>query len=122
MAGIVTMPESVVVGPVTYRITDRDDDWREAQLHGQGKRDRCWGLTWEDRALILVNVHDEQKRRETVLHEVMHAVAATVGAGSKKKHTEERWISMFSPLLLDTLQRNPDLIAWLLDTPTSTRS
>jgi hypothetical protein len=110
-----TLPESVVVGPVTYRITSRDEDWYAYEQDGGGRQRNNYGATWPARATLLLNPNNpDQIQRVTVLHELLHAVSLTAGHRGGKL-TEERWVSMVDSLLLDTLVRNPDLAAWLLE-------
>jgi hypothetical protein len=107
------MPSSVVVGPVTYRITASEDDWR-ANLLEEGTEHRgMFGRLKEGNALILLQpTYDIQVQRVTLLHEILHAV--TTGH-RKGKLSEERWVSLIDALLLDVLRRNPELVAWLLE-------
>jgi hypothetical protein len=110
-----TMPEHVTVGPIRYRITDDSDDWHAYEKDGGGKFNL--GATWFSRGMIVLNPNkfaNDQVRRVTVLHELLHAIADAAGHPDKGKLTEERWIDRVDSLLLDTLQRNPELVAWLL--------
>jgi hypothetical protein len=111
-----TLPGSVVVGPVRYKITDSAEDWHAYEQDEGGRHRDELGLAWHSRALILLNPKDPdaQVRRVTVLHEVCHAIIEAVGH-SNGKLSEEQWVRLFSPLLLDTLRRNPDLTRWLLE-------
>lgn len=63
----------------------------------------------------------EDKARETLLHEVLHAVIGTARippfsaeSGHGEHDSEEAIVSMLAPLLLDTLRRNPELVAALI--------
>lgn len=51
--------------------------------------------------------------RETLLHEVLHAVVRTVGLGVDED-AEEQFIRAVSPTLLQTLQDNPAFTIYLL--------
>jgi hypothetical protein len=52
---------------------------------------------------------------ETLLHEVLHACFGMVGlSGIDERLTEEDVIERLSPILLDTLRRNPHLVRFLL--------
>lgn len=58
--------------------------------------------------------------RETVLHEVLHAVIDLTGLRSGGKDeaievTEEKLVSALSPWLLTVLTENPKLVEFLLD-------
>ncbi len=59
----------------------------------------------------------EDKCRETLLHEVLHAVIGTSRIppfGHEDGEVEEGFVSMLAPLLLDTLRDNPDLVNALM--------
>lgn len=49
--------------------------------------------------------------RDTLLHELLHALLVTLELDGKK---EERIVLALAPLLLDTLRRNPKLVRFLL--------
>lgn len=59
-------------------------------------------------------------QRETVLHEVLHAIIDLTGlrTGAKDEAievTEEKLVSALSPWILTTLEANPKLVAFLLN-------
>lgn len=58
----------------------------------------------------------EDKARETLLHETLHAVIGTarIPPFGDEHGGEEDFVSMLAPLLLDTLRDNPDLVRALL--------
>ena len=50
-----------------------------------------------------------------MLHETLHACFMVAGINNRMSDTlEEETINSLSPLLLDTLRRNPGLVAYLL--------
>lgn len=49
----------------------------------------------------------------TLLHEALHAVWSTTGLRQLDNDLEEQVVVGLAPLLLDTLKRNPDLVAFL---------
>ncbi len=52
--------------------------------------------------------------RDTVLHEVIHALAKiTAAVGFLSGAEEERIVMLLSPLLLDALRANPELVTYL---------
>jgi len=56
--------------------------------------------------------------RDTVLHEIMHAILAKQGhTGScfDSDETEERYISALATGVIGVLQDNPELAAWLIE-------
>lgn len=58
----------------------------------------------------------EDKCRETLLHEVLHAVIGTsrIPPFGHGEEVEEDFVSMLAPVLLDTLRDNPDLVNALM--------
>jgi hypothetical protein len=112
-------PESVQIGPIRYRITDREDDWHAWEKDGNRQQRKMAGAAWNTKALILVNADDDvQQQRVTVLHEIIHALVDmfTSYKQPKDKETEEGWIGTIDAGLLDVLRRNPNLVTWLLET------
>lgn len=68
-----------------------------------------------------IHVHPDQSlqnKRDTLLHEILHAIA--FASGMKKvlewnDETEEKVIRLLSPWLLGVVQDNPDLIEWITE-------
>lgn len=54
--------------------------------------------------------------RDTLLHEILHGLFAIVGHFDRQRD-EERVVAGLTPLLLDCLRRNPDLVAFLAAEP-----
>jgi hypothetical protein len=50
--------------------------------------------------------------RETVLHEIIHAIASQFGLG--EENTEEQWANAIGVGLLQVLRQNPQLSSWLV--------
>lgn len=80
------------------------------------------GFSDHEQAVLGVRIprQSEAQLRDTLLHEILHAVAAqtyldgpAVSSFVDKDHAE-RAIATFSTHLLDTLRRNPDVVAFLL--------
>jgi hypothetical protein len=53
------------------------------------------------------------QQRDTLLHETIHMVAQLVDVEGKK--FDERTVNVLATQLLDTLRRNPDLVAYLME-------
>jgi hypothetical protein len=68
-----------------------------------------------------INVRSTQAppaMRDTVLHEVLHAILWVSGLAFNEQmseETEERIIRNLTPWLLDLLRKNPKLITYLLE-------
>ena len=98
-------PQSVTVGPVAFAIK-ADEEVTDAA--------RCWGRIDYARQSISIDPRaGDDHIAVTVLHETLHALCHIAGIGDKD--TEEQMVTKMSPLLLDTLRRNPALVAYLMD-------
>jgi len=116
--GGVTRPKHVKIGHMRYHIEWlSEDQWQLAA----GRQD--WGGDSEhERGRIRLRItpgRSEASLRETLLHEITHAVWVIVGlnhfphAGSDDE-VEESVITRQSPTLLQTLQDNPHVVAYLV--------
>lgn len=110
----VPLPTTVRVGPRTYTVTtDEATGWRcqaEIQDRLAGCVDHTQGIIWIDGGACA----DEQ--RDTLLHEVLHAVFRLVGLHGDLGGTvtEEQVVGRVTPTLLGVLRDNPALVAALL--------
>lgn len=104
------IPKHVTVGPFRFTVTlDENACLRDSV--NQGESAHNFGLMLPLQQKIVVNpVQGDDMKRDTILHEVLHAIL--MGAGLEDE-LEERIVSTISPALLDTLQRNPDLVTFL---------
>lgn len=96
-----SLPKSIQVGPYTLTIEERTGD-ELGTFHGESQR-------------IEVSPHQgADSQADTVLHEVLHACFHVAGLRKDfPEPKEERLVSALSSLLLDTLRRNPQLVAYL---------
>lgn len=75
-----------------------------------------FGLTDHFQAKILVmKGQTKDQLRDTVLHEVLHAICFNYGVPTTDDETEEAILKTLTPVLLDVLCRNPELVDLLLD-------
>jgi hypothetical protein len=103
----VTLPRSVKVGPHTYSVRlhparemfdkdgnalmgDTDEDALEIRLR--------WGMKLS-------------KKREILWHEIAHACADL--ATLEESADEETWVAKLSPMQVQVLQENPQLVKFL---------
>lgn len=100
------LPNTIRIGPYTYRIKyvkRLQSDDKDA-LNGQ----ICLaeGIIKIERAL------PEDHQHATLMHEVLHGVFYVAGIGAEADHEvgDEELITRISPILYDTLQRNPGII------------
>lgn len=112
------MPETVQVGPHRYQVVATTEAVMEARnnagnagLVGHHDAMRC-------RLTVDPDIPPSQAA-DTLLHEVLHAVLMVTGADEqlarRKAGLDEYVICALTPTLLDVLQRNPDLVAFLVD-------
>lgn len=105
------LPTSVTVLGQKYAI----QVWTDPQ-EPMGQQDpNATSFGWSDHARHLIRVRDHgfqspQAARDTLLHEVVHAVDFMV-----KTPMEEADIHRFSAVLLDVLRSNPKIVSFLLE-------
>jgi hypothetical protein len=95
-------PKTLRIGPYTYTVDSAVPDG-------------LLGQTDPDALKIHLNpAQPRDNERETLLHEIMHAVFALTGMSRKLSSAkEESIIRTLSPLLLEVLLRNPKLRDYL---------
>lgn len=99
-----TPPANIQVGPQTYHLAK--------VAHLADTHDK-WGITSHGHSEIQICADQEaSKERVTVLHEALHAVWFNAG-DRRDKQDEEGAIRILASGLLDTLRRNPELVAYL---------
>lgn len=99
-------PKKVNVGPFRYTIA-----WVEDLPESSGF------TNMDHRIIGVAGSCDEQTQRETLLHEILHAVIDMTGLRGEDKDKEEKLVASISPVLYDVLRSNPTVVAYLLDTP-----
>lgn len=111
--GVMSPPSRVQVGHMCYDVVvdkQRADD--AGVTYGQSDHSKC--------TIVLNPDQHAHQMRDTVLHEVLHAICDQLGvnkggaAALLDFDAEERLVSSLSPILLDTLRRNPHLHEYLL--------
>lgn len=106
----------VRVGPHTYRIKfDTAELNRLAVDHGSAQG--FDGYTDNDSTTIYVKEElGPSQRRDTILHELIHACNSFTGLDSElSEKVEERVARRLAPVLLDILRSNPTLLRYLTD-------
>lgn len=109
------IPRYLQVGPHRYRIV----------VDAGAASELSVDLGETSTVLARIVVHPGQARtqlRDTLLHEALHALLDTAGLTAPGTYLtlhdhddQERLIASLSPLLLDTLRRNPALLTFLLE-------
>jgi hypothetical protein len=108
----VKLPRRIHVGPHIYSVVcDAAAMAAECRDAGEDLVGRCSHRT------LTIHIEPDQARsqmRDTLLHEVLHAVAnMTALDGEWGAEREEEVILRLAPALLDVLRRNPRLVAFL---------
>lgn len=114
MAAAPELPAVVEVGPHPYAVTAEELAW--LRVFAETAAEGLVGQT--DHNLLTITIDPKlapAMARDTLLHEVLHAVFSAVGVsrdlGASK---EEDAVNRIAPALLDVLRRNPPLVAYLL--------
>lgn len=103
-----TPPESVRVGPYTFTIT----------VFPEIIETGAYGDTHVSKTAIRYSPDlSPAMERATILHEVLHATAHSVGIDDTAELNQETWIQRIDGALLAVLCDNPDLIAYLTAPP-----
>lgn len=107
--------DAVTLGPFRYRVSTDPAEWDASKENPDGG----YGHTDHRRGVILIHEDaSDDMRRVVLLHELMHAAAFAAGQVDNRKRKEEDWVAMVAPMLLDALQRSPELVAYLCGSAT----
>ena len=106
------VPKQLIIGPFKFDVLlDENACNRDAIESGAGGHN--FGLMRPLEQRIYVNPRQgEDMARDTLLHEVLHALLIAVGLDGE---TEERIVAPLATGLLDALQRNPELVEYLCE-------
>lgn len=108
-------PKRIQVGPYGIDVFVSDKKVAEHALSRGDRPDTlAGGCDVSGGRIVLAQKPTHDYRAETLLHEVLHA-CFVVMATPLEHDVEEETIGALSPVLLDTLRRNPALTAYLLD-------
>lgn len=104
-------PETVVIGPLVYTVASDVSTYAQAVVE---HNEQVYGrIQHSEGRIILDPKQQEQHKRIALLHEVLHGCWHTTDP-LDPHDCEERAIRTLSGPLLDTLRRNPALVAYLL--------
>lgn len=115
-------PTSVRVGPHVYQILYDDESW--LQFVSKKKKKTLAGLTLHEKNVLLINEEklSVSEQKDTVVHEIFHAILAQhafvhlpIELPTDKHDLEELFILLVTPVWLEVLQNNPELVMWLVD-------
>lgn len=104
------MPATIRIGPFTYELEMGGERFLKTQIE---IGDSLYGRT-EEKSLR-ISISDTvavEIQKETLLHEIIHAILMQSGVEIDNK-LEESIVRSISPMLFDTLLRNPQLTSYL---------
>lgn len=108
------LPKRATIGAFEYRISFDAEDF----IRSDENPEQLFGFTDHQRGLIIIHPNSSHSmQRTTLLHELLHASAFVAGQIHSRKRTEEDWVVMVAPALLDALQRSPEVVDFLLNSP-----
>lgn len=108
-------PARVQVGPYRLDVAVSNRRLAEHSVHRGDRPDALDGGCDLSGGRILIRERlGRDAFADTLLHEVLHACLAITGC-SLDVDAEEQVVLPLAPLLFDTLRRNPDLAAYLLN-------
>jgi hypothetical protein len=105
-----TIPEHIAVGPLSYAVSE-DQSAHDRASVAEGRA--TWGIIQYGSERILLDPEQSPgHKRMALLHEVLHACWHLT---DRAHDDDEAACLALSGPLLDTLRRNPTLVAYLLD-------
>ena len=107
-----TPPATIQVGPFTYTVhVDK------ARMNQACRDDHTDLLGRCEHRTLDIDIDPDQapgQMADTLLHELLHALTDVTGLANEwDEDREEAVVRRLSPVLLDTLRRNPALVAYL---------
>lgn len=114
------LPKHINIGPYSYEVIICKN--KDKRLKGKGDEDGVYfgRINHKHMCIYLAGNQKKQMMYDTLLHEVMHGIFTVVG-GWGSGVEEEKVVSMFSTMLLDTLRKgkNPRLAGFLFNHDTN---
>ncbi len=105
------LPERVTIGPIVYNVANDIATYAQSVVD---TNEQVYGrVNYGDVQIILDPKQHDQHKRVALLHEIIHA-CWHVTDPLDPNCCEEMAVRAITGPLLDTLRRNPDLIAYLL--------
>jgi hypothetical protein len=97
------LPDTVKIGPIVYRIREVE------RLQSSSDGTSLWGdlVCSDGEILIEASIHNQQKR-QTLLHEIVHAVLLTLGR--REEANDEGLVEALAYGINGVIVDNPSLI------------
>ena len=108
-----SIPDSIQIGPYRFRV-EATQSAIDRQRVESGRQNRVGQLDIRHALIHVDPTLQPDVLADTLLHEVLHGVWAAVGLPEEKLEAEQV-VGALTPLLLDTLRRNPALVDYLLE-------
>lgn len=109
------MPTKIKVGTQLWAIEERNRN-KDSTLS-----DDAYGYTLHRESLIVIDsLAVPSRKRQTLLHELMHAVRHSIGSPVTPKNDDDSdtwehfFIGMYEEGLLSIIRENPDVLEYLL--------
>jgi hypothetical protein len=100
------MPKAIQIGPYAITVVN------STNLANELECDAALGLGLQQ--LVVREGYSRDYTAVSILHEVLHGVWRLAGLHHDLGDHEERIVSSMDAALLDTLRRNPELVAYLI--------
>jgi hypothetical protein len=110
--GAMKPPKRINVGPFVYDVT-----FDRATMDARVREESTALIGHHDGAVLTIDIDPDQavgQARDTLLHELLHAIADVTGLSEAWGDREEEFVGRLSPAILDTLRRNPKLVRYLI--------
>lgn len=104
------LPDEVVIGPLTYRVTTDRATINQAAVDSQ--LTFYANIRFGETDILIDDKQTPAHQRMTLLHEVLHGCFHVTMLDKK---WEETAVRLLTGPLLDTLRRNPELVAFLTE-------
>jgi hypothetical protein len=109
----VGMPTRVQVGAWRYKVDTSAD--AVLKMRAETSADCVGRVRHTEQTITIKPEMAADQLRDTLLHEVLHAVHSFVGMDVADECGCEEFVHRLCPTLLDTLRRNPDLVTYLME-------
>ena len=110
------MPRAIRVGALVYQVLHSHE---AVQEYTRSNGIDVYGVFQPRLGRVVIECgYPRSREAKALLHEVVHAIHEGFDLDALKAG-EEHYIQVFTDALLDTLQRNPDLVAYLTEAPSA---
>lgn len=108
------MPKEVKIGPYKFQVKNDKASMDSARVRFETIE--AIGFTSTNEQCIFVDPDlEEDMKAETLLHEILHGICEATGIScSFDEKEEETFIATISPLLLDVLRVNEEILDYMI--------